>query len=542
MRESWVGVISSAVTDDRVSQSSSLVRRGIHVELTAPFQHAYPEGMSTRRVMGIETEYGIAVPGDPRANPMAASGEVVTTYARAHGLRAAHGAWDYSDEHPLVDARGFEVPRARADLSQLTDIEDPTLANVVLANGARLYVDHAHPEYSSPEVTSPRAAVVWDRAGELVMREVVTRLAESGRPINLYKNNTDGKGASYGTHENFLVSRQTPFDRIVTGLTPFFVARQVMCGAGRVGIGQESEHVGYQISSRSDFFEAPVGLETTFKRPIINTRDEPHADPDVWRRLHVIIGDANQADVANLLKVGSTSLVLAMIEAGEVDRSFEVLHPVEALKVISHDPTCRATVRMRDGRDLTAVEILGHYLERARSFVEREGSDPATDEVLAQWERVLGLLAGDPMEAVADIDWVAKLGLLQRYRDRDGLAWGDPRLTAIDIQFSDVRPDKGIFHKLEAAGRITRLTTEDEVRSAVSTPPEDTRAWLRGRTVETLGDHVVSASWDSLVLRLPRAGRVARLPLTDPLAHGRAETNALLTAGDVDDLVSALGA
>ncbi|WP_068258680.1 depupylase/deamidase Dop [Janibacter limosus] len=498
--------------------------------------------MSVRRVMGIETEYGIAVPGQPWANPMAASGEVVTTYARAHGLRAGHGAWDYSDEHPLVDARGFEMPRARADISQLTDAEDPSLANVVLANGARLYVDHAHPEYSSPEVTSPRDAIVWDRAGELVMREIVARLAQREPGINLYKNNTDGKGASYGTHENYLVSRVTPFDRIVSGLTPFFVARQVMCGAGRVGIGQESEHAGYQIASRSDFFEATVGLETTFKRPIINTRDEPHADPDQWRRLHVIIGDANQADVANLVKLGSTSLVLRLIEAGAIDRDLEILHPVESLKVISHDPTCRATVRLRDGRDLTAVQILTEYLEMATSFVEREGSDPATDEVLHHWERLVGLLAGDPMDAAADIDWVAKLALLQRYRDRDGLAWDDHRLRAIDIQWSDVRPDKGIFHKLEAGGRITRLTSEEDVAAAVSTPPADTRAWLRGRIVEAFGPQVISASWDSVVLRLPGAGRVARLSMLDPLAYGREATEALVSAGDIDDLVATLGA
>ncbi len=495
-----------------------------------------------RRIMGIETEYGIAVPGEPHANPVVTSGEVVTTYARAHGLRASHGAWDYSDEHPLLDARGFELPRQRAHSSQLTDAEDPTLANVVLVNGARLYVDHAHPEYSSPEVTSPRDALVWDRAGLHVMREVVQRLAGRTPGINLYKNNTDGKGASYGTHENYLVTRETPFERIVSGLIPFFVARQVMCGAGRVGIGQESEHPGYQISSRSDFFEAPVGLETTFKRPIINTRDEPHADPDVWRRLHVIIGDANQADVANLVKVGSTSLVLRLIEAGAIDRGLEVLHPVEALKVISHDPTCRASVRMRDGRDLTAVQILTEYLEMVTAFVEREGSDAATDEVLAHWERLLGLLSRDPMDAAADIDWVAKLALLERYRERDALSWGDPRLTAIDIQFSDVRAEKGIFHKLESAGRVTRLTTDEEVAAAVTTPPEDTRAWLRGRAVETFGEHIVSASWDSLVVRLPRAGRVARVPLTDPVGAGRAATEDLLAGADLDHLVEALGA
>ena len=193
--------------------------------------------LTTERVMGIETEYGIAVQGDPRANPMAASGEVVTTYARAHGLRAGHGAWDYSDEHPLVDARGFEMPRARADISQLTDAEDPTLANVVLANGARLYVDHAHPEYSSPEVTSPRDVVVWDRAGELVMREVVERLADSPPGINLYKNNTDGKGASYGTHENYLVPRSIDFDDLTQALVPLLVVRPLLVGSGRVGTG-----------------------------------------------------------------------------------------------------------------------------------------------------------------------------------------------------------------------------------------------------------------------------------------------------------------
>ena len=225
-----------------------------------------------------------------------------------------------------------------------------------------------------------------------------------------------------------------------------------------------------------------------------------------------------------------------------MDRDLEVLHPVEALRVVSHDPTCRATVRMRDGRDLTAVQILTEYLEMASAFVEREGSDPATDEVLGHWERLLGLLAGDPMDAAADIDWVAKLALLQRYRDRDGLEWGDPRLAAIDIQWSDVRPAKGIFHKLEAAGRITRLTTDEEVRRAVAEPPEDTRAWLRGRVVEHFGDAVVSASWDSLVLRLPRAERVTRVPLLDPLAHGRSATEDLVSAGDVDDLVAGLGA
>ncbi len=217
--------------------------------------------MSVRRVMGIETEYGISVPGDPAANPMVLSGHVVNAYASAHGVRSGRASWDYADEAPLRDARGFEISRALADPGQLTDVEDPTLANVVLTNGARLYVDHAHPEYSSPEVTNPRDAVKWDRAGELIMLEAVRRLQDRpGLPgVNLYKNNTDGKGASYGTHENYLMRRETPFADIVRHLVPFFVVRQVITGSGRVGIGQDSRTPGFQLSQRADFFEVEVG-------------------------------------------------------------------------------------------------------------------------------------------------------------------------------------------------------------------------------------------------------------------------------------------
>ncbi|HSK25491.1 MAG TPA: proteasome accessory factor PafA2 family protein, partial [Jiangellales bacterium] len=270
--------------------------------------------MGVRRVMGIETEYGISVPGNPAANSMVTSSQVVNAYAAALA-RARRAHWDFEEENPLRDARGFEIQRDLADPTQLTD-EEIGLANVILTNGARLYVDHAHPEYSSPEVTSPRDAVRWDKAGERVMAEAarLAQLSFAGPQILLYKNNTDNKGASYGCHENYLMSRQTPFADIVRHLTPFFVSRQVVAGAGRVGIGQDGREHGFQLSQRADFFEVEVGLETTLKRPIINTRDEPHADPERYRRLHVIIGDANLAEVSTYLKVGTTALVLAMIE------------------------------------------------------------------------------------------------------------------------------------------------------------------------------------------------------------------------------------
>src|SRR5580693_2524404 len=271
--------------------------------------------MSVRRVIGTETEYGISVPGQPGANAMVTSSQVVNAYQAATAARARRARWDFEEENPLRDARGFDLAAETADSSQLTD-EDLGLANVILTNGARLYVDHAHPEYSAPECTNPLDAVIWDKAGERVMAEAASRAGSmpSGAAIQLYKNNTDNKGASYGCHENYLMSRATPFADIVRHLTPFFVSRQVVCGAGRVGRGADGRDEGFQISQRADFFEVEVGLETTLKRPIINTRDEPHADPEKYRRLHVTIGDANMSEISSYLKLGTTSLVLAMIE------------------------------------------------------------------------------------------------------------------------------------------------------------------------------------------------------------------------------------
>ncbi|HET7304103.1 MAG TPA: depupylase/deamidase Dop [Segeticoccus sp.] len=488
--------------------------------------------MTVRRVMGIETEYGISVPGDPTANPMLLSGHVVNAYATHAGRRAARASWDYEDEAPLRDARGFEMGRQLADESQLTDEEDPTLANVVLTNGARLYVDHAHPEYSSPEVTSPRAAVTWDRAGELVMREAVRLLTDhGGHGVNLYKNNTDGKGASYGTHENYLMRRETPFTDIARGLIPFFVARQVMVGAGRVGIGTESTSPGYQIAQRSDFFEVEVGLETTLKRPIINTRDEPHALADRYRRLHVILGDANQCDVANLLKLGTTSLVLAMIEDRELPLDLAVEKPVATLHSISHDPTLQTKLTLKDGRTMTAVQLLWLYFEQADRYLLRhhgQAPDEDTAEVMTRWESVLSKLERDPMECVREVDWVAKLALLEGYRARDGLDWSDQRLRAIDIQWSDVRAEKGLFNRMQQRGRVETLVGEEEARHAVTHPPEDTRAYFRGRCLEKFSREVAAASWDSVIFDVPGHASLQRVPMLEPLRGNRAAVEALL--------------
>src|SRR5205809_2776079 len=312
--------------------------------------------MTVRRVMGSEVEYGISVPGQPGANPKATASQIVNAYgARPELNRGGRARWDYEEESPLRDARGFTYSGALYDPSEALADEDLGLANVILTNGARLYVDHAHPEYSTPEVTSPRDAVLWDKAGERVMAEAARRAATipGSAPIHLYKNNTDNKGVSYGSHENYLMKRQTPFADIVQFLTPFFVSRQIVCGAGRAGMGQDGAAPGFQISQRADFFEVEVGLETTLKRPIINTRDEPHADADRYRRLHVIVGDANLSEISTYLKVGMTSLVLAMIEDAFLPDDLGIAQPVRELKHVSHDPSLKHRVKLRDGRRLT---------------------------------------------------------------------------------------------------------------------------------------------------------------------------------------------
>ncbi|MGI5228590.1 depupylase/deamidase Dop [Actinoallomurus iriomotensis] len=501
--------------------------------------------MSVRRVMGIETEYGISVPGQPGANAMVTSSQVVNAYLAASAAKARRARWDFEEENPLRDARGFDLAREVADPTQLTD-EDLGLANVILTNGARLYVDHAHPEYSTPECTNPRDAVIWDKAGERVMADAARRAAQvpGTQPIQLYKNNTDNKGASYGCHENYLMKRETAFSEIVRHLTPFFVTRQVVCGAGRVGIGVDGRTDGFQISQRADFFEVEVGLETTLKRPIINTRDEPHADPEKYRRLHVIIGDANMSEVSTFLKLGTTGLVLAMIEDGFLTVDLSVDMPVATLRAVSHDPSCKHLLTLRDGRKMTAVQLQMEYLEQSRKYVEdRFGADvdEPTTEILDRWESVLHRLGEDPMQLSSELDWVAKLELLEGYRSRDGLDWSHPRLQLVDLQYSDVRPDRGLYNRLVARGRMKRITTDAEVDAAIEDPPEDTRAYFRGRCLRQYADSVAAASWDSVIFDVPGRESLQRVPTLEPLRGTKAHVGALLDrCRTASDLVTAL--
>lgn len=523
-----------------------------------------PHGARPGRVMGIETEYGIIAPGQPHANPI----ELSTLLVRGYAAGVPHAPWDYAGEDPLRDARGFRLDRGSAQFSddahptpstpprgeQAADRElgdfrlvDRGLlpggpANAVLPNGARLYVDHAHPEYSSPEVTNARDALVWDRAGDQIMRAAMAGAAQVGHPLAVYKNNVDGKGASYGTHENYLVDRRVPFGELAQHLMAFLVTRPLFAGAGRVGLGQRSEEAGFQISQRADYLENDIGLETTFNRPIVNTRDEPHADAARYRRLHVIVGDANMFDVPTYLKFATTDLVLDLLEDPPLD--LEGLHlgaPVVDAWGVSREPF-EHVLSTFGGRPQRALDVQRTYLDLVERHAARRGWLGAVAGILTEWARVLDGLASDPDSVADSVEWVAKRRVLEALRARSHMPWSDPRLAAFDLQWADLRPETSVVARLEAGGAVRRLVSQQEVAHAVENPPADTRAWFRGELVRRFPGAVAAAGWSSVVVDAPRRGRLLRIPLADPAAGSRARAGSLLEDNPtIDELLDALG-
>ena len=490
--------------------------------------------MAIPKVMGIETEYGISGPGIPDFNPVLSSSQVITSYAGT--LRRIR--WDYEQESPLRDARGFEPVQERQPVE-----EDLGLANVILPNGARYYVDHAHPEYSTPECATARGLVVHDKAGERILEkslDSVRDLLLPGQRIAIYKNNTDGKGNSYGCHENYLVDRNTPFSRIVRDLTLFFVTRQIFTGAGKVGSEsprEEGRQVAYQLSQRPDFFEAEVGLETTLKRPIINTRDEPHADPEKYRRLHCIVGDANMCEIATFLKVGTTALILKLIE-DDLLPDLSLQGPVAAFHEVSWDISCRQTVRLRDGRRVRPLELQWEYLDHAKKYVKESEPTMENGEILQWWEAVLTGIEEDPLSLHRELDWVAKYRLLEAYRERDGLHWNDGKLALIDLQYHDVRRSRGLYYRLVETGKVERLVSDAEVEEAIMAPPEDTRAYFRGRCIQKYMDSIAAASWDSIIFDTG-ADVLQRVPTREPLRGTKEHVEELLDGSETaSDLIA----
>src|SRR6201994_687930 len=362
-------------------------------------------------------------------------------------------------------------------------------SNVFLKNGARLYLDvGSHPEYATPECDDVIELISHDKAGERTLEGLLMdaerRLREEGiaGDIYLFKNNTDSAGNSYGCHENYLVGRHGEFSRLADVLIPFLVHRQLICGDGKVL--QTPRGAVYSLSQRAEHIWEGVSSATTRSRPIINTRDEPHADAERFRRLHVIVGDSNMSETTMLLKVGATDLVLRMVEAGTVMRDLTLENPIRAIREVSHDMTGRSRVRLANGREMSALEIQREYLNKALEFTSRNGADATAERVLAMWERALDSIESGNLDKVArEIDWVTKYQLIERYRAKHDLPLSSPRVAQLDLAYHDVHRNRGLYYLLQRNGAVDRATRDIDIFEAKSVPPQTTRAKLRGEFI-----------------------------------------------------------
>src|SRR5215469_8437257 len=430
-----------------------------------------PDAPFMKRVFGIETEYGITVNGVETVDVVAESIELVRCYTE-------HGAlmkWDYDLEDPHLDARGFRAEALMQDTDESAYYEldknrplsfEEIKSDLVLSNGARFYNDHAHPEYSTPECTRLRDIVAQDKAGERILSECVRRRNKKISPereVRLYKNNTD------------------------------------FAGAGKMGVegeGSSGQPGIYQISQRSDFFSVLVSIDTMNRRPIVNTRDEPHADPGKYRRFHVILGDANMSEFATAMKIGTTSLVLELIEKREAPQ-LEVAQPIDATKSISRDQTYDWIIELKDGRKISAIDVQRMYLEKALKHCDRTDQESAW--LLQEWEGILNDLEVDAMRCVDRIDWVAKKYLLNTFQESEGLSWTDPWLQSIDLEYHNVAWEQGLYYELVRQNHVRRILKEDEIKTAIFMPPETTRAYFRGRAVARFTPQIHTIHWDEIV-------------------------------------------
>jgi Pup amidohydrolase len=497
-------------------------------------------------LFGIETEFGITRDTDPGEDlDVVAESIALVRAAREAGVRMR---WDYRCEDPHADTRGFRVDALRQDTDESGYVEQDALrpltfaeikSDLALSNGARFYNDHAHPEYCTPECASPDDLAAHDRAGERIVAACARRLGkERGRPVRIHKNNTDFLGHSYGCHENFLLPRSLPWDDLCAGIEAFLVTRQVFCGAGKFGVEDEDRFLGpgFQIAQRSDFFRVLQSVDTMQERPLINTRDEPHADPRKWRRFHVILGDANMSPFATRLKVASTALVLEALvrDPGFARRLPRLADPLGALRSVSRDPDWKWELRLKDGRNSTALEVQRAYLEAVRATADL--GRPEWRAAFADWEGVLDDLAVDPLRCADRLDWVAKFALIRQFQQGEGLSDTDPWLQSLDLAYSLLDPDEGLHAGLEAAGLVRCVVSEEAVARAVTMPPSDTRAAVRGLCIARFGDDVLAAQWDHVILRTDRGPlKIDLTDLFEPAAVGRV-VETLRTAGSASEL------
>ncbi|MBI3880062.1 MAG: proteasome accessory factor PafA2 family protein [Verrucomicrobia bacterium] len=455
---------------------------------------------------GLETEIGISRDAESELDVVAESIALVRS-ALEPGVRMR---WDYESEDPHADSRGFHVQELRQDFDEanyfaadaqreltFTEIK----SDLVCANGARFYNDHAHPEYCTPECSTLAELAAHDRAGEQILIACAKRLSEArGQTVRLYKNNTDFRGHSYGCHENYLLPRSLPWNALAQGMQAFLVTRQIFTGAGKFAVEMEDRFVShhFQIAQRSDFFTELQSVDTMQKRPIVNTRDEPHADPRKWRRFHVIIGDANMAPFATRLKVGTTALVLEALVRNPQAALPALAHPLGALRSISRDPKFKWEVLLAGKKVANVIAVQRLYLAAVKSLCDLGA--PETAALVADWEEVLNDLEADPMRCRDRLDWVAKLALIREFQSAEKIAEDDPWLQSLDLEYHRLDEDEGLFYGLERAGTIRPVAGTQDWAGAMLEPPATTRAWIRGKCVQKFADQIVSAQWDHVTL------------------------------------------
>ncbi len=453
-------------------------------------------------LLGLETEYGIIREDLENSDPVEESMELLKACARKSVFRK----WNYSRENSHLDMRGFRVTALAQDEEEdafcAADRARPysyldMKCDRVLTNGARFYNDHTHPEYSTPECRTVLSLVAHDVAGERIIAEcaAIRNQELAGNPLQVFKNNTDYSGHSYGTHDNYLIPRGIPFADVVDGLIPFLVTRQLYAGAGKVGSeNPRANHFrGLQLAQRSDFIETLLSIETMTKRPLINTRDEPHAASERYRRLHLILGDANMSAYATALKVGSTFLMLNLIAGGDKLPDLELADPVGDVLKVSLDKTGKTVLRRKSGGTIAAVEIQEVYLET----IEKKfaGENPEWDWILAEWKKTLGELKHSPEKLSDRIDWAIKEKLFAEFMQSEGVGWDDPWLKSLDLEYHNLDPDRGLYRGLQQEGAVHSLLDENEIAAAVLSPPEGTRAQIRGKAVAQDADDIKSIHW-----------------------------------------------
>lgn len=495
---------------------------------------------------GLETEIGITRENADGIDVVAESIALVRS-TTAPGVRMR---WNYGDEDPHQDARGFRVQELRQDTDEANyfaqDASRPMSfaeikSDLVLRNGARFYNDHAHPEYCTPECSTLLELLQQDAAGDALLMQCAQAVtAETpDNPVRLYKNNTDFRGHSYGCHENYLMPRSLAWSKLADGIQAFFVTRQIYAGAGKYGWEDEDRFLqpGFQIAQRSDFFSELQSVDTMQRRPLVNTRDEPHANPAKYRRFHVIIGDANLSPFATWLKVGTTALVLqALVNGAPPERIPRLADPLAALVAISRDPDWKWRVRTAGGRATTAVEIQRSYLELVRAYAMP--TDPAWLELLAEWERILNDLEADPLSTADRLDWAAKHKLIEQFREAEKLEPGDPWLCSLDLAYHELDRSSGLFYGLLETDALRLPYASDAIYKHGLHPPETTRAALRGQSIEKFGPLVESAQWDAVVLK--GAQRRVELDLRDVFSLDLVNSGsaAIAAAQTPEDLLS----